>query len=119
MSTPILRIVTPEREWWLVWSTVVDAPVTYGMTREELIAWWGEEYGKQGVRNLGPAIARAEEVGTSSHRSPSVEEMIICNRAGVDETRLTEAEIVAMYCLRTGLIRGMDWRDEADDGSPK
>lgn len=114
MGHTIQRYTTPEREYFLIWSSVVDAPVTLGMTRDELAeyvrGWWGES----SMSALPGRIARAERTGTSSRVYESLDDEIACNRAGVDETHLTRDQIVMMYCLRTGNIRGREW-NEADE----
>lgn len=58
---------------YILWSTVVDAPVTWTMSREEAIREGSEA-----------AIARCDETGVWSCRQepPTVEELLSCNRAG-------------------------------------
>lgn len=51
---------------YLIWSTVVDAPITYGMTREQLEKYWRDEYGRRGMEDLAERIGRADEKGTSA-----------------------------------------------------
>ena len=82
---------------YIEWSTVVDAPVTYGMTRDELEAYIREEYGREGERALPARLARLDAKGTSSHIYDSADDVMSVNRAGPDETELTPAEIVAAY----------------------
>ena len=36
MSNPIVKLTRGDKSWYLIWSTVADAPATYGMTLEEL-----------------------------------------------------------------------------------
>lgn len=114
MANPLIRIESAGREWWLVWSTVVDAPITYGMTEAELTEWVREEWGKEGLRGLPDRIARARASGTSAHVG-DLDGYIACNRAGEGETRLTLDQIVAMYCLQTGDVRGVEWWAEDDE----
>lgn len=93
------------REWWMEWSTVVDAPTTYGMNREDMEAHIREAYGAEGLRELPARMARAEETGTSAI-GVDLDEVLLGNRAGTNETSLTREQIVAMYCHRTGDERG-------------
>ena len=53
MPSLILK-ASPEEDWYVSWSTVVDAPVDIPGTRQEYAAKYGEE-----------RVARAERIGTS------------------------------------------------------
>jgi hypothetical protein len=83
---------------YLEWSSIVDAPVTYGMTLQELRAHIEREQGRQGLKYLDQRLARVEATGTSLHGGTTLEELIEWNRAGPNETCATLAEIVAIYC---------------------
>jgi hypothetical protein len=79
----VSHTIIHEKGWFLVWSTVVDAPVTCAMTREELVEWWRGEHGRQGVADLGPRIERAAAHGTSAWPARrSAEDAVAGNRAG-------------------------------------
>jgi len=81
------------------WSTVVDAPVTFGMTLEEFTAHYKDEYGRHGLQfEFEQRMKRVEEKGTSSQLHDSVDEVISGNRAGKNETCLTKEQIIAGYC---------------------
>ena len=99
MGRSIVKIRDRDQDWYLEWSSVVDAPVTYGMTLDELKAHTKEQYGQQGLDVLPERLARVEATGTSSMMGDrSVEEFIRGNRAGKGETCLTLAQIGEMYC---------------------
>ena len=87
-------------DYYLEWSTVVDAPVTYGMTLDEFKGYYEWEYGQQGMYTLPGRLERVEEKGTSCYDDSDVDATIIGNRAGPDETELTKDEIYRAYCLR-------------------
>jgi len=81
-------------EWWGEWSTVVDALV-YGLSDEALLRrHLRDEYGRDGMRDIDARLARAREHGSS---------FVDCrfdvsgNRAGPDESELTEAELIAAF----------------------
>jgi hypothetical protein len=82
---------------YLVWSTIVDAPVSYGMDEAELREWIKDEYGEQGLRDLPARLARVEKKGTSALTYESAERTIWFNRAGPNETQLTVPQIIAEY----------------------
>jgi hypothetical protein len=85
---------------YLDWSSVVDAPVSYGMTLEEYRAFYLEEYGKQGMKDLDARLKRVEKIGTSSQLGHTPEELVSCNRAGPNEKPLTMKEIIEFYVVR-------------------
>lgn len=75
---------------YVLWSTVVDAPLTMTMTRDQAIATYGLD-----------RIERADENGTSIvdgyPAGYTPEEIVAGNRAGPDEKTLSVAEIIAAY----------------------
>ena len=82
---------------YLVWSSIVDAPITYGMTLDELREYWREEYGRSGKDDLERILPRVESHGFSSPRYSSFADVIEGNRAGENESELTLDEIVEKY----------------------
>jgi hypothetical protein len=53
-------LVKLDEDFYVEWSTVVDAPTTYGMSREEMRQWLIEEYGRAND-NSAARLARADE----------------------------------------------------------
>jgi len=90
------RYIIKIKDRYFEWSTVVDAPITYGMTEDELRAYTKDEYGEEGLSRLPERLARVAQNGCSSHVE-SLADVIVYNRAGPNETRLTEEEIYARY----------------------
>lgn len=84
---------------YCVWSTVVDAPVTNFDTRERLEMYWRDEYGRQGMNELPSLLRMVEETGTS-FRGTTAAELIEGNRAGPDESELTESLLLEHYAAR-------------------
>jgi hypothetical protein len=72
------------------WSTVVDAPVSFILTREEAVAEWSEE-----------RVARADHHGTSIWdgypAGSTPDEIVRANRAGPNESELTLEQILVAY----------------------
>lgn len=85
---------------YLIWSSIVDAPVTYGMTIGELTAYTRDEYGADGMRNLPKRLARVEAKGTSAFNSDSADDVMWPNRAGPGEIPLSKPEIIEWYVRR-------------------
>jgi hypothetical protein len=86
-------------DYYLLWSTVVDAPVTDGVSREQFEEVYREEYGRQGMTEFVARMARVDKKGTSSMIDESAESLISFNRAGPDESLLSYDEVVRFYCL--------------------
>ena len=76
------------RDYYMEWSEVVDAPVTYGMNLEMFKDYYRKEYGENGMRGLPERLERVEYKGTSSTVEDGVDIYFILNRAGEGETLL-------------------------------
>lgn len=85
------------KDRYLIWSSIVDAPLTVGMTRAEIEAYVLEEYGRRGVEALPARLARCDATGTSDLRDSSVVDTVWFNRAGAGETCMTIPELIAYY----------------------
>lgn len=101
MPNYICKFTDPatNQDYYLEWSTVVDAPVTWGMTKEEFERYYLEEYGRDGQAGLEKRMVRVEAKGTSSHLDTSVEDLIRHNHAGKNEKELTYAQILNDFCI--------------------
>jgi hypothetical protein len=102
VATYIVRLNDGERAYYMEWSTIVDAPVTYGMTREDFETYYRDEYGRSGAKDMPERMARVDAKGTSAHHDSSAWDTIWLNRAGKEETRLTLEQIVQHYCRDGG-----------------
>jgi hypothetical protein len=113
MGAFIIKL-SDDRDYYLIWSSVVDAPVSEGLSLEELRIWYKEEYGNHGMRDLDERLERVKSKGTSSKIHNSAEDTISCNRAGVDGTELTVQQIIDYYCTQkiTERPRGKEWWKE-------
>ena len=76
------------------WSTIVDAPTSYAMTREKYEKEYLLEYGRKGMEELPERLERAIKYGTSNIRPQSFTELIKYNRAGPNEEELSMDEIL-------------------------
>ena len=98
----IIRMEKDGDERYLEWSTVVDSPVTYGMTFDEFLAYYRDEYGASSMDGLlgeHGRMSRVRENGTSERGATSVHDTIAHNRAGEDETHLDYDGIWQQYVL--------------------
>lgn len=82
---------------YLIWSDVVDAPTTFGMTREELTEHIREEHGRRGLEELPARIDRCDAKGTISFVKPSAVSVVWLNRAGAKETCLTIEQLIEHF----------------------
>lgn len=87
------RFIARLDDMYFEWSTIVDAPVTYGMTREEFKEYYLEEYGRSSLLEFEQRMLRVDAKGTSSHIHASAEETVYVNRAGKGETCLSLAQL--------------------------
>lgn len=96
----ICKVASEEQSWYLEWSTVVDAPVTYGMSLEEFKEYYKDEYGRSSLDELAKRLERVEVKGTSSMIHESAEDVMDWNRAGKDGSSLSRQQIIDVYCTR-------------------
>lgn len=84
--------------YYLEWSSVVDAPVTRGMSKDDFIDYYLGKYGTSSLGELNDRMMRVEGKGTSAILYTSALDLISVNRAGKDESNLTFNEILQQYC---------------------
>lgn len=82
--------------WYFEWSTIVDAPVTYRMTRAELEQYVSGYEGADGVRELALRMERVDSKG-ASFRDDDRASVLLLNKAGPDDGHLSEAQICECY----------------------
>lgn len=90
------RIICKLDGLYFEWSTIVDAPLTYGMTLDEFTNYYRGTYGTEGLATLPERLTRVEAKGCSSLLHTSIDDLIAWNRAGEDEAVATRAELIAM-----------------------
>jgi hypothetical protein len=100
MSRFICKITEEDKIWYLEWSTIVDAPVTYGMSLEKFKEFYQAEYGRSSLSELATRLERVEAKGTSSFMHDSAEDVMDWNRAGKDGSSLSRQQLIDVYCTR-------------------
>jgi hypothetical protein len=88
-----LHDVKFNRDYYLEWTTICDAPVTGGMSLEEYRAYYRRMYGQNGMNNFDHHIETVE-----NHRPDQIEDIIDGNHAGENGEKLTLEEILELYC---------------------
>lgn len=81
---------------WFAWSTIVDAPTTYGGTIEDLAEYIAWKFPDMRLSSFVERTATARERGTDAPNQ-TLAELVSWNRAGHGETCLTLEEIKHIY----------------------
>lgn len=109
MPRYIIKLNDGSRDYYLEWSTIVDAPVSKGMSREELRSYIKHLYDLEGLEALdNDRLPRVDAKGTSSILHKDAHETIKYNRAGraytkdgeLEEVSLSKKEIIEQYCYK-------------------
>jgi hypothetical protein len=80
---------------YVIWSNTVDAPVTFAMTRTEVIEHM-QSTDRLNFDQADHLVALPDTTGTSDPHL-TLEDLLANNRAGVGESTLTLSEIRALY----------------------
>ena len=100
MGRSIIKLSKDDRDFYMEYSSVVDAPVTYGMNLDQFTKYYASRYGTAAMEFEFPdRMGRVEEKGTSSFMYASVREEISFNRAGPNESCITMDQFIELYCL--------------------
>ena len=79
-----------------MWSTVVDAPVSPPLSKEEFVSWYLQYFGGT-MAELEERLTRAEKTGCSAY-DLSFEDCVFFNRAGPEESCLSLEDFIKKYC---------------------
>lgn len=79
---------------YVIWSTIVDAPITYAQRREDMIALLSARNDNDWDWAV-QAVAEADRNG--ANHGETLKSVLAGNRAGPNEERLTLAQILEMY----------------------
>lgn len=96
MGKAIIKI----KDKLFLWSTIVDAPVTYGLTPEEMEEVFIEDAVEKAKQDFKSSMKSVDQKGHAFNPFPgknTVKDIVSLNRAGPDETRLTMEEIYEAY----------------------
>ena len=93
------RYIIKIDDLYFEWSTIVDAPVTWGMTENELVEHIRFRYGQEGIDELPKRLSRVQQNGTSAY-GLTLDELIVGNRSGDNETPLSKEELYKKFSNR-------------------
>lgn len=108
------RAIVKLKGHYLIWSSIVDAPIVTCDTLEELETFTLQESGESGLRELPERLKRVEARGTSANRDSAID-TIWFNRAGPNEQCLTIEGIYRHYCLNEPIRN--EWIVSTDEHS--
>ena len=116
MGRCIIKLTDDEkRDYYAEYSTIVDAPTTYGLLLDDFKAFIKDQEGARGLEELPERLARCDKQGTSFQMDGDLLSLLCCNRAGKEESKLTYRQIVAVYCHREPKILGHVCDDACDN----
>jgi hypothetical protein len=98
MGRCLIKLTEKDNEWYLEWSSVVDAPITYGMSLKELREYIKVTYGTEGLNDLESRLERVEKYGTSYRPKVEIDDLLEYNRAGKNEKSISKKQIIKIYC---------------------
>lgn len=93
----IVKLTDKDKDYYLHWSTIVNAPISYGMPLDEFKEYYKEKYGQDCLYDLERSLNQVEKRGVNSWEE-TPETLISGNRAGKDEKTLTMSQIIKHYC---------------------
>jgi hypothetical protein len=96
----ICKIPHEGKDYYLIYSTVIDSFVTYGASLEEFTEFMTQQEGLRYMQSEHPRrMERVEVTGTSEIGPDGIEDMILCNRCGPKEENLTLDQIIETFII--------------------
>ena len=97
------RIIVHKDGAYNLYSTVADGPIfDRGVTEQELRLHLLKEHGLSELENTNRRIERAKAKGTSSHIYENLSRVLSCNRAGPQESCMSEDAFVSKFLTIRG-----------------
>lgn len=116
MPSYLLRLtddrVTPPKDHYFLWSTIIDAPTAVFDDLKDLKTSMTDAYGPSSVSN--DRIDRLLSKGTSSYHRETPDQIVSCNRAGLDETRLSVHQLIDVFVHDMPNVHGEIYVPETD-----
>lgn len=85
------------KDYYMEWSTIVDAPISDAMSLDEFHNYYREKHGSVGMKELHERLGRVKITGCSRIDGGTLEGLIATNRAGPEEECLSKHEIIDFY----------------------
>ena len=87
---------TTDTDYYLLWSTIVDAPVSYCLSLDECVNQYKQDLSEIELIDLPTSLKRLEETGSSGFGT--LEDLLEFNEAGNEGKKLSKEEILQGYC---------------------
>lgn len=100
MGWRVIKVDNGGEERFLVWSSIVDAPVTFGCTADEVMQFFLDRAARDARESAERALSEARDPQLSRQWEARLEDVVVVNRAGPGEAALTADEIVEFYVRR-------------------
>mgnify|MGYP001128230156 CR=1 FL=1 len=99
MSKAIIKLTDKQtnNDYYLIWSTIVDAPVSYGMSYDKCVKLFIKDFTDLELLHLSNYLTKLKETGSTANLS--IEELLEFNKAGANGEKLSSDEIIQDYCL--------------------
>ena len=94
MPRYIVKLTDEEGDWYFEYSTIVDAPVSYALRKDEFTEYYKKAYGEKSMLEFEQRMARVAEKGTSAMDYPNAEETVSFNHAGPRGEDLSPSEML-------------------------
>lgn len=92
------------RSYYIEWSTIVDAPVTWGLTLDELKDYYQSQYGLNGMEGFDQMMLRVEQKGVSAYPPfDNLNSLLSVNRAAPGGRHASIEYILENYCRNRNL----------------
>lgn len=101
MGKFILKITDDKtkKDYYMEWSTVVDAPITYGLDLNEFKEYYKSQYCERGMMDLPERMKRVEKTGSSGMPPYNkLDDFFKFNKAGSNESCIDKEGILNRYC---------------------
>ena len=92
------QIIVHHKNAYNIYGTIADgAYFESALTLKQLKIYIKKEFGEQGLRNLPQRLEMAHQKGTSCISSNSLEDTLLCNRAGKNERHMSTKAFIKKF----------------------
>lgn len=101
MGRLIIKIEDPvdRKEYYLEWSTIIEMPITWGVTLPDFCEYYRWQYGRQGMKELPERLARVEQTGLSSdYPDADMDAMFECSAINQENGIKSREDLLNRFC---------------------
>lgn len=89
------HIIIKIKDRYFMYSTICDAPISAGFTRKDFIKWYLKEQRRKAKDWIEKELIEVDETG--SNVGETMQEVILCNRAGERERHISAKKMYELY----------------------